>query len=141
MKSVAISCAGLLLLAATVSANDLAVSDSALGNMGLDGMHRISDGDGLAVRGKGTYANVWGGSSAIQQQVATSPWGSHAAGPATTSTNNYQAGAQWLGKNSGANGQSLSFAGHVEAHFVGPNLAGLALGAHIATGVTGTIAN
>ncbi len=100
MKNVAIACALLMLLAATASAGDLAVSKSTLSSMGLGGMQQMSDNDGLAVRGKGTWASVWGGSQANW-------WGGQ------TSTNAYDTGADWLGKGSGATGHSFSFAGKV----------------------------
>jgi hypothetical protein len=92
-----------MLFAATASAADLAVSKSTLGSMGLGGMQVLSDDDGLAVRGKGTFASVWGGSQA--------KFGNQ------FSENYYEAGAQWLGKGSSAGGKSLSFAGEVEILF------------------------
>ena len=41
-----------------------AVSKSTLSSMGFSSMQVISDNDGLAVRGKGTSASVWGESTA-----------------------------------------------------------------------------
>ena len=103
MRSFAIACAVLMLFAATASAGELAVSKSTLGSMGLSSMQLMSDNDGLAVRGKGTFAGVWGGSQA-------NFGGQHSA-------NYYEAGAQWLGKGSAAGGNSLSFAGEIQILF------------------------
>lgn len=133
MRSFAIACAAVLLFAATASAADLAVSKSTLGSMGLGSMQTLSDDDGLAVRGKGTFASVWGGSQA-------SFYGGQ------FSSNSYEAGAQWLGKPSHAGGNSLSFAGKVElqlaAEVSGPPLMfGAALQLHVAGGVSGGGAN
>ena len=61
MKNFAFACAAVMLFAATAKAGDLAVSKSTLGSMGLGSMQQMSDNDGLAVRGKGTQASVWGG--------------------------------------------------------------------------------
>jgi hypothetical protein len=97
MKNIAIACAALMLFAATASAAEK-VSKSTLSSMGLSGMQEMSDSDGLAVRGKGTFAGVWGGSQANW-------YGGQ------SSTNAYESGAQWLGKSSGAVGGSFSFAG------------------------------
>ena len=104
MKSFAFACAALTLFAATASAGELAVSDSTLGNMGLGSMQPMSDTDGLAVRGKGVSAAVWGGS---QAQFGYS-----------SSTNNYEAGASWVGPvGANANGNSLSFAADIQVLF------------------------
>ena len=122
MKSFAIACSVLMLFAATASAADLAVSKSTLGSMGLSSMEQMSDEDGMAVRGKGTFANVWGGSQAS--------FGNQ------FSTNNYEAGAQWLGKNSHANGGSLSYALEVEVLFAA-DPTGFALQVHAIGGIAG----
>lgn len=106
MKSFAIACA-VMLFAATASAAE-PVTKSTLAAMGLGSMQQMSDSEGTAVRGKGynggfgggTYAKVWGSSSA-------SYYGQE-------SNNNYQAGASWLGKPSNAQGNSFSFAGKAE---------------------------
>ncbi len=100
MKHVAIACAAVMLFAATATAAE-PVAKSTLSSMGLGGMQQMSDNDGLAVRGKGTFAHVWGGSQANW-------YGGQ------SSTNNYNAGAQWLGKSSTAVGGSLSFAGKLQ---------------------------
>jgi hypothetical protein len=133
MKSFAIAGAAIMLFAATASAADLAVSKSTLGSMGLGSMQMLSDDDGLAVRGKGTFANVWGGSQANW-------YGGQ------SSANNYEAGASWLGKSSSAGGNSLSFAGKVEIHFAAevsgpPLMFGAALQVHAAGGIAGGSAN
>jgi len=106
MKSFAIACA-VMLFAATASAAE-PVSKSTLASMGLGGMQQMSDSEGTAVRGKGymggfgggTYAKVWGSSSASYYGQA--------------SNNNYQSGASWLGKPSNATGNSFSFAGKAQ---------------------------
>jgi hypothetical protein len=105
MKNVAIACAALLLFAATAKAGDLAVSKSTLGSMGLGSMQTLSDNEGATVRGKGTFAGVWGGS--------TANWFG-----GQTSSNNYEAGASWIGKNSAAIGGSLSFAGKAQVQYL-----------------------
>jgi hypothetical protein len=105
MKTLAIGCAALMLLAATASADELAVSKSTLNTMGLGGMQTMSNSDGMAVRGKATFATVFGGS------VANWP-------PGQSSANNYAAGAGWLGSPSSAGGGSFSFAGNVSVVFV-----------------------
>ena len=46
----------------SVSAGE--VSNSTLGNMGLRNMNRMSDQDGTAVRGKGTFAYAYGSGTA-----------------------------------------------------------------------------
>jgi hypothetical protein len=71
--------------------------------MGLGGMSTLSDAEGNLVRGKGTSASVWGGSSASFH--------------GQSSVNNYSAAAGWHGKASHATGGSLSFAGKVQAVF------------------------
>ena len=109
MKSVAITCV-LMLFAATAMAGDLAVSKSTLGDMGLAGMQQLSDQDGMAVRGKGVSAAVWGGSEANWAQVAFDAHGKPHFGPISTSNNNYEAAASWLGPvGADAAGGSLSF--------------------------------
>jgi hypothetical protein len=99
MKNVAFACAALMLFAATASAAE-PVAKSTLSSMGLGSMQQMSDNDGMAVRGKGTFANVWGSSSANFY--------------GQSSNNNYEAGASWLGKSSNAVGSSFSFAGKVQ---------------------------
>jgi hypothetical protein len=99
MKKLALALVLVAGMVATASAADRAVSKSTLSSMGLSSMQVMSDHDGLAVRGKGTFAKVWGGSSANFH-------GQHSA-------NNYAAGSnKWFGA-SGASGGSVSFAGVV----------------------------
>ncbi len=76
MKTFRIVCAAAVLFAgmiASASAGERAasVSKSTLGSMGLGGMHQMSDNDGLAVRGKGTSASVWGSGIATIHGTAT----------------------------------------------------------------------
>ncbi len=92
MKSIAI------LYAATASADDSAVSRATLDSMGLGTMQALPDSHGMAVRGQGTFAGVWGGSFAS--------WGGQ------SSSNNYFASSSWFGnQGSSAFGNSLSFGG------------------------------
>jgi hypothetical protein len=107
MKTIAFVSAALMLLTATASAGDLAVSKSTLASMGLGSMQAMSDTDGMAVRGKATSAAVWGGSQVI--------W----FGPTNfgQASNNYAAAASWLGQGSSAAGGSLSFAGNLGVNF------------------------
>jgi hypothetical protein len=108
MKTIALVCAAVMLLAATASAGDLAVSKSTLTSMGLGSMRPMSDTEGAAVRGKLVSAAVWGGSQVI--------W----LGPANfgSANNNYAASASWLGPvGANAAGGSLSFAGQADVLF------------------------
>ena len=105
MKNVLIASCALVLFACVSSASAAEpISNSMLSNMGLGSMQTLSDTDGMAVRGKGTFAGVWGGSTAVFQ--------------GSSATNNYEAGAQWAGSASYADGGSMSFAGIVEAIFL-----------------------
>lgn len=126
MKNVAIAGATLMFLAATASAGELAVSKSTLGSMGLGGMQSMSDEDGAAVRGKGTFAGVWGGSQAN--------WFG-----GQSSVNSYKSGASWIGKDSGAVGGSLSFAGKTSISFV-QDPTGSALSVQVYGGFAGGVA-
>lgn len=104
MKNLCILCAAVVLVASMatiVSAGDLSVPKSTLSSMGFSSVTVISDIDGLAVRGKGTSASVWG------ESTATS-------GP-NTSTNGYAAAASHHHGSSTANGNNLSFAGNVSS--------------------------
>jgi hypothetical protein len=142
MKNVAIASMALVLFAATAAAGDLAVSKSTLSSMGLQTMQQMTDSDGLAVRGKGTFAGVWGGSQATWAiTIPGSGSGHWNSTPDQTiligaSENNYEAGASWLGKSSAAGGSSLSFAGTVEVLFAA-DPTGFALQAHVAAGIAG----
>lgn len=138
MKNVSIAGIALMLFAATAAASDKAVSKSTLSSMGLATMQQMTDSDGLAVRGKGTFAGVWGGSHA-QWAITTGgggPWGGGQTTVVGESENNYEAGASWLGKNSAAGGNSLSFAGKVEILFAA-DPTGFALQVHAAGGIAG----
>ena len=79
------------------------IGSSALGSMGLGGMKTLSDAEGNMVRGKGTSASVWGGSTASFR--------------GQTSANNYAASAGWAHKPARATGNSLSFAGTVNGNY------------------------
>jgi hypothetical protein len=105
MKNVFIASSALVLFAfvSAASAGE-AISKSTLGHMGLGGMQIMSDTDGMAIRGKGTFAGVWGSS--------TAQWNGQSA------NNNYEAGAQWVGKSSFAKGESKSFAANIEAIYL-----------------------
>lgn len=127
MKNVFVASLVLALLASaavTVSASEpAAVSGATLSSMGLGGMQQMSDSDGLAIRGKGTFAGVWGGSTAA--------WSG-----GQLSTNSYEAGASWNGKPAFAKGDSLSFAGHVEALY-GSDPTGSVLSVQVIGGISG----
>jgi hypothetical protein len=81
-----------------------AVSSDTLGSMGLGGMQTLSDEAGQGIRGKGTFAGVWGQSSAN--------WSG-----GQSSSNAYKASASWVHKPASATGKSLSFAGTVQGTF------------------------
>jgi len=101
MRTLAIACAYVLLVSATASAGDAAVSKSTLDNMGLGTMQPLPDREGALVRGKFTSAGVWGGSIAN--------WNGQSA------SNSYFASSSWLGTNgSSAFGNSLSFGGNFQ---------------------------
>jgi hypothetical protein len=127
MKTFAFGCAALMMLAATASANELAVSKSTLGSMGLGAMQTISDSEGMTVRGKATFAAVWGGSSAN--------WFGQ------SSNNNYAAGAAHFGNTpASAGGNSLSGAGVVGFFLIGGGGGG-AFGIGAIGGISGGFAN
>ncbi|HEX5446296.1 MAG TPA: hypothetical protein VFW87_20885 [Pirellulales bacterium] len=132
MKYVAIACAFVLFTAATAAAGDLAVSKSALGSMGLGSMQLLSDNEGQAIRGKGTFAGVTGSSHA-SWLVSNGP-------SLQESTNNYESGAQWIGKGSSAGGHSLSFAAKVNVLFA-HDPTGSALQVSVVGGIAGGGAN
>ena len=54
------SAATLVLCALVASASAGEISKSTLSSMGLGSMQQLSDNDGLAIRGMGTSAAVWG---------------------------------------------------------------------------------
>ncbi|REK19285.1 MAG: hypothetical protein DWQ37_01450 [Planctomycetota bacterium] len=98
MKTFTMAFAALAMLGATATAGELDVKNTTLHEMGLGSMQQLSDDDAQAVRGKGTFAGVWG--------TSTANWFG-----GQTSTNSYSAGSNWLGKPSGSFGGSLSFSG------------------------------
>jgi hypothetical protein len=120
MKKYAIACAALVVVASmAVSAKAAdAVSKSTLSSMGFSSMQVISDTDGLAIRGKGTSASVWGES--------TANWRGQ------TSTNGYQAASSHRKGSSAAAGANLSVAGTVKVKY---NSNGLSVKANL--GVAG----
>lgn len=94
------------------------VSKSTMGAMGFGGATIMSDHDGMAIRGKGTSASVWGTSSAnFNSRDGDS-----------SATNGYQAAANNHRSSSKAEGSSNSYAGNVSSlghHFsVTKNIAG-----------------
>lgn len=104
MKILAIAFTAVILTTATAAAHERAVSKSTLDGMGLPTMQPLSDDDGLAVRGKGSFAGVFGTSSAN--------WGGQ------TSFNSYSAGSSWLGQGASAGGNTFSFGGNFQfSHF------------------------
>jgi hypothetical protein len=105
MKKFAISCVVAVIVAGMVGSVSAAdhVPASTLASMGFSGAHQMSDNDGLAVRGMGTSASVWGQSTASK-------------GDDATSTNGYLASASHRHDSSTAKGSNLSFAGNVRGH-------------------------
>jgi hypothetical protein len=102
MKTLAMFGVCLIFTMATASAADLTVSKSALGEMGLAAMRPLADDEGLDVRGKGTFAGVFGSSSVT--------WGGLA-----SSSNNYFASSSWQGPTgSSAFGGTNSFGGNFQ---------------------------
>jgi hypothetical protein len=91
------SAAAIVLCALVASASAGEVSKSTLSNMGLGSMQQLSDNDGLAIRGKGTSASVWGEGTADYQ--------------GQTSTNGYQAASSHHKGSASAKGKNVSFAG------------------------------
>ncbi len=85
MKNAFVASLALALLASTAmvasAAEPASVSNNTLSSMGLGGMQQMSDDEGLAVRGKGTSAGVWGGSTAVWgAQVSNNAYQSARAG-------------------------------------------------------------
>lgn len=105
MKKFAIACAALVVVASmAVSAKAAdAVSKSTLSSMGFSSMQQISDTDGLAIRGKGTSAKVWGEGTANYL--------------GQTSTNGYFAKSKHNNGPSSAHGANLSVAGVVNVKY------------------------
>ncbi len=116
MKKFAILCAATIVvasLAVTVKAGE--ISQSTLGSMGLGSMHQMSDNDGLAIRGKGAIAYVYG------QSTASVPGASSTNGYSAISSHRY--GAFAIGANISAAliispyGSALTVAGGASAAF------------------------
>ena len=104
MKNVIIPCAVVALIGfASLASAAEPVSKSTLSSMGFGSMQQLSDEAGMTVRGKGTFAGVWGGSTANFN--------------GQTANNNYEASASWTHKPAFAKGNSLSFAGNVQATY------------------------
>lgn len=123
MKNVIIPCAVVALIGfASLASAAEPVAKSTLSSMGFGGMQQMSDEAGMTVRGKGTFANVWGQSSASFH--------------GQSSVNSYEAGASWHGKSSSAHGGSLSFAGKVQINFAA-DPTGSALTASAIGGIAG----
>jgi len=99
MKTAVLACAALVMMVASASAAERTISKSTLSSMGLGSMQLMSDSDGLAIRGKGTSASVWGEGTANYL--------------GQTSTNGYRASSSHQSSSSSAQGSNLSFAGTV----------------------------
>jgi hypothetical protein len=113
MKSLAIACAVLVAgLVGTAKAAD--VSKATLGEMGFANATVMSDVDGLAVRGKGTSASVFGASIANYNT-----WKGD-----NSATNGYEASASHRHGSSLAKGSNLSFAGNKNNYGFSVNFAG-----------------
>jgi hypothetical protein len=110
MKNLCIICAALALVAGfavSASAADLnSVPTATLTSMGFGGVELLSDNDGLAVRGKGTSASVWGVSGAIY----------HDRNGGAAAANGYQASSSHRRGSSLAVGGSESYAGKQTTH-------------------------
>jgi hypothetical protein len=96
MKILALACGVVFWVAASANAAQPVPADS-LRDMGLASIEPLADDAGLAVRGRGTFAGVWGGS--------TASWGGQ------SSSNNYAASSSWFGKPATSLGGSFSFGG------------------------------
>jgi hypothetical protein len=106
MKNFGIACVALLVVASLVGSASAAdsISKSTLSSMGLGSMQLMSDSDGLAVRGMGTSASVWG------EGIANYPGGQ-------ASLNGYDASASHRHGGSSAQGKNFSFAGSVKVNY------------------------
>ncbi len=113
MKSL-IFAAAVLATGLVASAKAGEVSKSTLGNMGFGAVSTLSDADGMAIRGKGTSASVWGESIASYENR-------HGL---SVSTNGYQASASHHRGSSLALGANLSAAGNVSNRGYSVNFAG-----------------
>jgi hypothetical protein len=90
------------------------VAKSTLSNMGFGSASIMSDADGLAVRGKGTYAYAWGQSSASYYNR----------NGGNTSYNGYDVGATHKYGSSTAVGANASVAGSASNYGFKVNFAG-----------------
>jgi hypothetical protein len=110
MKNFGIVCGALVVIVSMLASASAAdhVSKSTLSSMGLGSMQSISDNDGLAIRGMGTSAGVWG--------QGTANYGGQ------TSTNGYEAYSSHRKGSAAAEGKNLSFAGTVKVKFYNGNL-------------------
>ncbi len=113
MKSLIVA-AAVLATGLVASAKADEVSKSTLGNMGFGAVSTLSDADGMAIRGKGTSAAIWGES--------VSSYGNR--NGLNISTNGYQASASHHRGSSLAVGANLSTAGSVSNHGYRVNFAG-----------------
>jgi hypothetical protein len=113
MKSLIVA-AAVLATGLVASAKAGEVSKSTLGNMGFGAVSTMSDAEGMAIRGKGTSASVWGES--------TANYGNRHG--LNTSTNGYEASASHHHGSSLAGGANLSAAGNVSNHGYNVNFAG-----------------
>ena len=120
MKNFGIACVALLVVASLIGSASAAdsVSKSTLSSMGLGSMQLMSDSDGLAVRGMGTSASVWGESNVAYR--------------GQTAVNGYAADASHHHSASSAEGKNLSFGGTTKIHY---NSNGLSVRANL--GVAG----
>jgi hypothetical protein len=118
MKTAVLACAALVMMVASASAAERTISKSTLSSMGLGSMQLMSDSDGLAIRGKGTSASVWGEGTANYL--------------GQTSTNGYRASSSHHSSSSSAQGANFSFAGTVK---INSNTTGLSVRANL--GVAG----
>src|SRR5262245_11248776 len=98
-----ISAAVVLLAGFVATASAGEISKSALGSMGFSSMQKMSDNDGLAVRGKGTSASVWGSGTANFWSRSGN----------ATETTGYQASSQHKRSSSTALGANIALAGKV----------------------------
>ena len=116
MKKYSMILAAVVLVAAmagTAAAADH-VAKSTLSSMGFGSASIMSDTDGLAVRGKGTYAYAWGQSTANYSNRNGS----------NTSYNGYDVGATNKYRSSTAVGANVSVAGSASNYGYKVNFAG-----------------
>ena len=109
MKNAMIFCAAIALVASlgafAVAGEPADVPTATLSSMGFGGVQLMSDTEGLAIRGKGTYGDVWGNSTA-------SAWGKRGN---ATAYNQYSFGGKGR-RGTRASGGSDSFAGRAHEY-------------------------